>query len=150
MLQVQSISKKEKKQKRLKLLHFYPDLLNLYGDLGNILAIQRRAEWRGIEVLIDSINLDTALDFDIKAYDIAFIGGGQDRQQIKVADDFLARKEQITEAVNDGMVILAICGGYQLLGKFYESSNSEKIPGLGVLDIETYAQEEIEKKNKKD
>ena len=149
MLQVQSISKKEKKQKQLKLLHFYPDLLNLYGDLGNILAIQKRAEWRGIEVQIDSINLDTALDFDIKAYDIAFIGGGQDRQQIKVADDFLARKEQITEAVNDGMVILAICGGYQLLGKFYESSNSEKIPGLGVLDIETYAQERKRKKNKK-
>ncbi len=137
MSQAQSI---QKKKKQLSLLHFYPDLLNLYGDYGNILAIQRRAEWRGIEVEIARVDLDSPLDLDIKDYDIAFIGGGQDRQQVKVADDFLARKEKITEAVDDGLVILAICGGYQLLGKHYESSEGEQIPGLGILDLETQAQ----------
>lgn len=134
------VQPKQKRKKELRLLHFYPDLLNLYGDYGNVLAIKRRAEWRGFEVTLDSINLDTYLDLDIKNYDIAFIGGGQDRQQLRVADDFLARQEKIAEAVNDGLVILAICGGYQLLGKLYENSEGEQIPGLGILDVETYAQ----------
>ncbi|NQY80301.1 MAG: glutamine amidotransferase [Candidatus Caenarcaniphilales bacterium] len=146
MSQVQSIPKKKK---RLRLLHFYPDLLNLYGDYGNILAIQRRAEWRGIEVEIDNLDLNSPLDLNIKDYDIAFIGGGQDRQQVKVADDFLARKEKIAEAVNDGLVILAICGGYQLLGKYYESSEGEQIPGLGILDVETQAQGRKSKEKQK-
>ena len=133
-------SKQQKKKKQLRLVHFYPDLLNLYGDYGNILAIQRRAEWRGIEVSITNIDLNTDTNLDIKQFDIAFMGGGQDRQQVRVADDFLARKEKINEAVDDGLVILAICGGYQLLGKSYESSEAEQIPGLGILNVETRAQ----------
>lgn len=133
--------------KILKIAHFYPDLLNLYGDFGNILALKKRAEWRGFTVELRNIHIrskETSYESEERIKlcdcDIAFIGGGQDKQQILVAEDFLARKDEIIEAVETGMPFLAICGGYQLLGQYYETSEGEQIAGLGILDVITKAQ----------
>jgi len=130
--------------KILRIAHFYPDLLNLYGDFGNVLAIKRRAEWRGIEVEIVNIYKSGAKN-DTKEYrdfidcDLAFIGGGQDKQQMDIAEDFLAKKQIICEAVESAMPFLAVCGGYQLLGEYYETSEAEQIEGLNILDVYTRA-----------
>jgi len=133
--------------KILKIAHFYPDLLNLYGDFGNILALKKRAEWRGFTVEIRNIHIrskETSYEpeecIKLCDCDIAFIGGGQDKQQVLVAEDFLARGDEIRELVEAGMPFLAICGGYQLLGKYYETSEGEQIAGLGILDVITKAQ----------
>lgn len=133
--------------KILKIAHFYPDLLNLYGDFGNILALKKRAEWRGFTVEVRNIHIRSKETHDeseectkLCDCDIAFIGGGQDKQQILVAEDFLARKDEIIEAVELGMPFLAICGGYQLLGQYYETSEGEQIAGLAILDVVTKAQ----------
>ena len=130
--------------KILRIAHFYPDLLNLYGDFGNVLAIKRRAEWRGLGVEIVNI-CKAGTRNDIKEYrdfadcDLAFIGGGQDKQQMDIAEDFLAKKTLISEAVESGMPFLAVCGGYQLLGEYYETSEGEQIEGLNILDVYTKA-----------
>jgi hypothetical protein len=142
--------------KILKIAHFYPDLLNLYGDFGNILALKKRAEWRGIEVEIVNIylkstrtNHDSEKHTELNSCDIAFIGGGQDKQQMAVAEDFLAKKADILEAVETGMPFLAVCGGYQLLGKYYETSEGEQISGLNILDVITKAQKRDSGKKQK-
>lgn len=122
----------------LKIAHLYPDYLNLYGDMGNILAFKRRLEWRSIPFQIDTI---TVAEHDKKFtnYNLFFIGGGQDCQQDIVAKDFLRRKNELSSAVENKAVILAVCGGYQLLGKSFETSDSKIIPGLEILGIETRA-----------
>jgi lipid II isoglutaminyl synthase (glutamine-hydrolysing) len=142
--------------KILKIAHFYPDLLNLYGDFGNVLALKKRAEWRGLEVEIVNIHLKSKeTSNDIKKYtelnscDIAFIGGGQDKQQMDVAEDFLAKKAEILEAIESGMPFLAVCGGYQLLGKYYETSEGGQIPGLDILNVITKAQKRDSGKKQK-
>lgn len=118
--------------------HMYPDLLNLYGDRGNIITLKRRCEWRGIDTEIKSITIDTKTDFtDI---DILFLGGGSDREQKIVSDDLtLKRAKNLKAAIDDGLILLSICGGYQLLGKYYLSSTGNKLPGIGALDIYTVA-----------
>lgn len=118
--------------------HMYPDLLNLYGDRGNILTLKRRCEWRGIKVEIKSITVDTKTNFsDI---DILFLGGGSDREQKIVSDDLtLKRAKNLKSAIEDGLTVLSICGGYQLLGKYYQTSKGNKLPGIGVLDAWTIA-----------
>lgn len=120
----------------LNICHLYPDLLNVYGDIGNILILKYRAEKRGIEVNIDNISLKD--EFDASKYDIVFFGGGQDYEQSIVAEDLKDnKKEALTEYVESGKVLLAICGGYQLLGKYYTTPDGEKLNGLGILDLYT-------------
>ena len=121
----------------LNIIHLYPDLLNLYGDRGNIACMQKRLEWRGIDAKVStctnsdhSINLENA--------DIIFVGGGSDREQEIVCSLLLKKKDEITNYVENGGVLVAVCGGYQLLGKYYQTANS-KIEGLGILDIYTDA-----------
>lgn len=123
---------------RVRMCHLYPDLMNLYGDHGNILAFQWRCHWRGIEVTVDEVTLGDR--FSPAAYDIVFIGGGQDRQQALVWRDLRERGEALREAAELGVVMLAICGGYQLLGRYYRSAEGEEIPGIGILDMYTTAQ----------
>lgn len=122
----------------LNICHLYPDLLNVYGDLGNILILKYRAEKRDIKVNI--INVSTNDRFDNEKYDIVFFGGGQDYEQSIVSLDILKnKKENLKKYIESGKVLLAICGGYQLLGKYYTTPEGEKLDGLSILDIYTEA-----------
>jgi len=124
--------------KALKIAHLYADLLNLYGDRGNVLTLVKRLEWRLIPVIVEEIGLG---EFQKKFfdYDLFFIGGGQDQQQQDVAEDLLKRANELDDCVSAGKPVLAVCGGYQLLGKSYQTSEGLDIPGLGILDIITRA-----------
>ena len=120
----------------LNICHLYPDLLNVYGDVGNILILKHRAELRGIKVNILNNSLNDA--FDVDNYDIVLFGGGQDFEQSIVSNDLSgAKKDALEKYIEAGKVLIAICGGYQLLGKYYTAPNGEKINGLGILDIYT-------------
>lgn len=120
----------------LNICHLYPDLLNVYGDIGNILILKYRAEQRGIKVNIINSSLNDKLDID--NLDIIFFGGGQDFEQSIVSTDLMAvKKDDLSKYIEDGKVLLAICGGYQLLGNYYIAPNGERIEGLGILDIYT-------------
>lgn len=126
----------------LKLVHFFPKYMNIYGDKGNIIAIQKRCEWRGISV--EYIPINTREDFDrISAGDLFFFGGGQDADQMKVWDLISENKALFTrlteDAVGDDKVFILICGGYQMFGKYFIDGSGNLIPGLGILDIETVA-----------
>jgi hypothetical protein len=121
----------------LQIAHLYPELLNIYGDKGNILAIQKRCEWRGIAVTVHSINSGDIIDPEI--YDIYFIGGGQDKQQITVSSELHKNKSQLTQAAEDNAVFLSICGGYQLLGHYYKPHDGDKLSGISILDAYTIA-----------
>lgn len=120
----------------LRIVHLYPDLLNLYGDIGNIIALQQRAQRRGINCEIIHRSVGDPLDAD--EFDILFIGGGQDSQQETVGRDLIkSKKAAITQAADNNQVILAICGGYQLLGHSIELHSGAKLEGLHVIDVET-------------
>lgn len=119
----------------IRVCHMYPDLLNLYGDHGNIIAFKQRCLWRGIPVSVKEISLNEQVNF--KELDFLFLGGGSDREQSLTAADLIKRKKELTEAIEDGLVILAICGGYQLFGQYYLAGDGEKIPGLGIMDFFT-------------
>lgn len=120
----------------LTICHLYPDLLNVYGDVGNVLILKHRASLRGIDVNIVNSSLNDTLDKD--NIDIIFFGGGQDYEQSIVSNDLnTIKKDDIKEYIEDDKVFLAICGGYQLLGKYYTAPNGEKINGLGILNIYT-------------
>lgn len=120
----------------LKIGHLYPKLLNIYGDKGNVITLQKRANWRGIEVNIDEIN---AGDTTIGEHDIYFIGGGQDLQQIEVSKELQKHKEFLTAERDRGAVFLGICGGYQLMGHYYQPHEGEKLMGISLLDAYTVA-----------
>jgi lipid II isoglutaminyl synthase (glutamine-hydrolysing) len=122
----------------LRLGHLYPELMNTYGDRGNILTLVRRAEWRGIAMHVEELNLGDAVDSG--RYDLYFFGGGQDREQAVVARDLLARKgPALRDAVDADAVVLAICGGYQLLAREFRTGGGSVLPGIGVLDAWTVA-----------
>ena len=122
-------------QLELRLLALYPEQMNIYADRGNILFLQRRCEWRGIGFRYAASGPGDG--FDPGEHDLIYIGGGQDRDQVLVAEDMLrTKREAIASAVNDGAALLAVCGGYQLLGHRYELGE-ESIPGLGIADLET-------------
>lgn len=124
---------------KLNICHLYPDLLDLYGDRGNILALAARCRWRGIEPIIQQASLGEDLDF--MGMDILFIGGGSDREQGLLVQDLNRREKELRRAIENGLVVLAICGGYQMLGRYYQMAGGEKIQGLGILDIWTIAGE---------
>jgi lipid II isoglutaminyl synthase (glutamine-hydrolysing) len=119
----------------LRLLALYPEQMNIYADRGNILFLQRRSEWRGIPFRYAAAGPGDG--FDPADHDLIYIGGGQDRDQELVAADMLrTKRDAIASAVEDGAALLAVCGGYQLLGHRYQLGD-ESIPGLGVADLET-------------
>lgn len=119
----------------IKILHLYPDLLNLYGDKGNIECFRKRLMWRGIDVDVVQYTCDDT-GFDLSDVDIVFIGGGSDREQKIVCHRLLEHKEKLKAYVEDNGTLVAVCGGYQLLGKYYKLEN-ETIEGLDILDIYT-------------
>ncbi len=119
----------------LRVLALYPEQMNIYADRGNIVFLQRRCEWRGIEFSYAAAGPGEG--FDPGAHDLFYIGGGQDRDQRMVAADMVATKRApLAEAIEGGAVVLAVCGGYQLLGHSYQLGE-ETIPGLGLADLET-------------
>ncbi len=121
----------------LRLAYLYPEELNLYGDRGNVLCLVERARLRGIEVKVQPIG--RGQPFDPLAYDLVFMGGGQDSDQDAVYGDFVSKAEAIRQAVEDAVVFLCICGAYQLMGRNYLTAQGKKIQGLGILDLETRA-----------
>lgn len=122
---------------KLNICHLYPDLLDLYGDRGNILALAARCRWRGIEPVVQQASLGEDLDF--MGMDILFLGGGSDREQGLLVQDLMRREKELRSAIENGLVVLSICGGYQMLGKYYQMASGEKIQGLGIIDIWTIA-----------
>ena len=119
----------------LRLLALYPEQMNIYADRGNILFLQHRCEWRDISFSYAAAGPGDRLDPG--AHDLIYIGGGQDRDQRVVAVDLVDSKRQdLAPAVDDGAVLLAVCGGYQLLGHSYQLG-TERIAGLGLADLET-------------
>jgi CobQ-like glutamine amidotransferase family enzyme len=119
--------------------HLYPDYLNIYADRGNIAVLERRAEWRGIGFDYRTIGLGEAVDPG--EHDLYYVGGGQDREQALVAPDLAAKGEPLREAVAQGAAFLAVCGGYQLLGRFYRDRSGAELPGIGLLPHHTVAGE---------
>jgi CobQ-like glutamine amidotransferase family enzyme len=119
----------------LRLLALYPEQMNIYADRGNVIFLQRRCEWRGLG--FEYAAAGPGESFDPGAHDLIYIGGGQDRDQRAVAADLVASKQNsVRAAIDDGAALLAVCGGYQLLGHSYEL-DEEKIAGLGIADLKT-------------
>ena len=121
--------------KKLKLAHLYPKLLNIYGDIGNIITLKKRCEWRGIELEVDEINIGDT----IGGHDIYFIGGGQDREQIEVSKELQKHKSFLQSERDRMAVFLGICGGYQLMGHYYQPHKGDKLLGISLLDAYTVA-----------
>jgi CobQ-like glutamine amidotransferase family enzyme len=121
----------------LRVAHLYPRLMNIYGDRGNIMTLRHRTEARGIR--FELTDLSRGDRFDPKAYDLVFAGGAQDREQRAVAEDLLATKAgALRDAVEDGRIaLLAVCGAYQLFGRFYRESTGAELPGAGIFDLYT-------------
>lgn len=121
----------------INIAHLYPDLMNIYGDYGNVCALYNRLNWRSINVNIDKISKGDKIDY--KKYDIYFIGGGQDKQQYTVSKELLKNKNAFCDLKEDNIVMLGICGGYQLMGKYYQPFEQDKVEGLDILDVYTVA-----------
>jgi lipid II isoglutaminyl synthase (glutamine-hydrolysing) len=119
--------------------HLYPDYLNIYADRGNIAVLTRRAAWRGHELGVTPLGLGDVVEPG--AHDLYYIGGGQDREQLLVAEDLVRKADALRDAVARGAAVLAVCGGYQLLGRGYRGFHGEDMPGIGLLPIETVAGE---------
>ena len=123
----------------IRIAHLYPDMLNLYGDRGNIIALTERMQARGIET--DAVTMGKSFNAD--DYDILFIGGGQDFEQDVLLSDLNKGKDvQINKAIHSGTVMLAICGGYQMLGKYYKTYDGKMLEYMGALDFYTQGKEE--------
>jgi lipid II isoglutaminyl synthase (glutamine-hydrolysing) len=122
---------------RIRVGHLYPDYLNIYADRGNIAVLSRRARLRGHELELEAIGLGDVLDPG--AHDLLYVGGGQDREQLLVAPDLAVKGSAIREAVERGAAVLAVCGGYQLLGRGYRGRDGSFMPGAGLFAHETVA-----------
>jgi len=122
---------------QINVAYLYPELLNIYGDRGNVLAFSKRCSWRGIEAKIHEIELGEPITPEL--YDFYFIGGGQDQQQIAVSGELQKQKRALQEAADNRAVFLAICGGYQLLGHYYKPHEGEALRGISLLDAYTVA-----------
>jgi CobQ-like glutamine amidotransferase family enzyme len=115
--------------------HLYPDYLNIYADRGNIAVLGGRAAWRGIELRVEAIGVGDQVRPG--EHDLYYLGGGQDREQALIAPDFAANGPALREAVAGGAAVLAVCGGYQLLGRFYRGRDGTELPGAGLLPLHT-------------
>ncbi|MBR4456481.1 MAG: glutamine amidotransferase [Solobacterium sp.] len=122
---------------KLKILWMYHDLMDLYGDKGNIQVLKVRCEKRGIDVKVDTCGIGEICN--IKDYDLVFLGGGADREQNLIHDDLLARKDAIRETMDSGSAFLLICGGYQMFGRYYKDQDGVVVPCLSFFDYYTEA-----------
>jgi CobQ-like glutamine amidotransferase family enzyme len=122
---------------RIRVGHLYPDYLNIYADRGNLAVFERRAALRGHELVVHAIGLGDSLD--PAGHDLLYIGGGQDREQALIAPDLAAKAEMLRSAHARGVALLAVCGGYQLLGRGYRGRDGSFMPGAGLFSHETVA-----------
>ena len=120
---------------KLKIIHLYPDLLNLYGDKGNIETMKHRLVWRGIDAEVIAHTSEDG-DINLDGADIVFLGGGTEREEKTVIQKLIPQKDKLIEYVNSGGTLFAVCGGFDMLGKFCEYG-SEQVEGLGILDMHT-------------
>ena len=126
--------------KSIKICHIYPEALNLYGDRGNILCLKKRLEWRGIDCYVSEVKIGD--NSDLSEYDFFFIGGGQDFEQEVLLSDLKSGKgRSIKSAVEDGKTFLCICGGYQMMGHYYETKDGNRMEFLGVANFATIGSE---------
>ncbi|GAX00346.1 type 1 glutamine amidotransferase [Secundilactobacillus mixtipabuli] len=123
----------------LNVAHLYGDLMNTYGDVGNLLALNYYAKQMDVKLNVEVVSLEQ--DFDANKFDLAFFGGGQDFEQVIVSKDIQTKKQALTDFIEDGGPVLAICGGFQLLGHYYVDAKGDKIPGIGALDHYTLSQD---------
>lgn len=121
-----------------RIAHLYPDLMNLYGDRGNLICLQKRLEWYGHDCVLEAVSLNG--DPDYKRFDMIFMGGGSDREQGLVYQDLLRRSDRLWAEFDGGMPALCICGAYQLLGQYYESYDGIQLKGLGFFNFITRGQ----------
>ncbi len=135
----------DNKEKSIKILYLYPDMLELYGDYGNIQVLKYRIESRGYKAIIDRYSIGNAAP-NFNDYDIVFAGGGADNEQSILAEDLVKYKDNIKDAVNNGVFFLLICGAYQLFGKYYKGVEGNIIPGLEVFDYYTVANPDRKKR----
>ena len=120
----------------LKICHLYPDVLNLYGDGGNIISMKRRLQWRGIDASVAKMPIGSVQS--LAGFDLVFIGGGQDfEQQVLLEDLHRGRDKEIKAAIDDGVTFLTICGGYQMLGEYYETYDGKRCDFIGALELYT-------------
>jgi CobQ-like glutamine amidotransferase family enzyme len=124
---------------RIRLGHLYPEYLNIYADRGNIAVFTRRAALRGHELVVEAISVGDPLDPN--AHDLLYVGGGQDREQALIAPDLAAKREALRAAHERGVAMLAVCGGYQLLGRGYRGRDGAWMPGAALFAHETVAGE---------
>lgn len=122
-------------KRQLRLAHLYPKMLNIYGDYGNVLTLKRRCEWRDIDITIDEIEIGDKMS----EHDMYFIGGGQDVQQVVVSKELQKNKAFFKNEQELNAVFLSICGGYQLLGNYYQPADGDRLDGIGLLDAYTVA-----------
>ena len=120
----------------LKICHMYPDVLNLYGDRGNVLCMTRRLAWRGIDASVTKLPIGRRES--LVGFDIVFIGGGLDFEQQVLLDDLHRGKDkEIVAAIEDGVTFLTICGGYQMMGSYYETYDHKRCDFIGAVDLYT-------------
>jgi CobQ-like glutamine amidotransferase family enzyme len=124
---------------KIRVGHLYPDYLNIYADRGNMAVLARRASWRGHELEVEAVSMGDALQPG--AHDLLYVGGGQDREQALVAVDLAAKADAVREAAAGGAAVLAVCGGYQLLGRHYRERDGVELPGIGLFPLHTVAGE---------
>jgi lipid II isoglutaminyl synthase (glutamine-hydrolysing) len=122
---------------KIRVGHLYPDYLNIYADRGNIAVLARRAAWRGLEFEVEPISVGENVRSGY--IDLYYVGGGQDREQALIAPDIAAKGAELAEAVAGGAAVLAVCGGYQLLGRFYRDRHGDELLGAALLPLHTIA-----------
>jgi CobQ-like glutamine amidotransferase family enzyme len=122
--------------KSLQIVHLYAKEMNIYGDNGNVLVLKKRLQWRGIPVVVTEVGIGDAIPSDTA---IIIGGGGQDAGQSAIANDIQKKKKQLVAMSDDGVVMLMICGMYQMFGHYFKTAEGETIPGIGLLDVHTVA-----------
>lgn len=121
---------------RIHIGWLYPEYMNLYGDRGNVIVLEQRSRWHGLEPVVTKVTLGATANFH--DFDLLMFGGGQDREQGLIAEDFLKVKgSSLGEAIHDGLAVLAVCGGYQMLGRYFRTHKGEMLNFTGILDLWT-------------